>query len=139
MDDPKNHMVRMFAMGKVTKLMRKYEEEGAIHESDENTKRLLKGFYTSNKNELEGDKEDALERYGFKINKDEASRIVDQFRKQKKQVEEKRNDIIVKNTWRAQQIEKLDEDVLAEQEKAEESALEEATKKALEDSELNAK
>jgi len=56
MDDPDNPMVRMFALGKVTKLMRKYQEDTAGDFINEDTKRLLKGFYTANANELEGDK-----------------------------------------------------------------------------------
>jgi len=34
---------------------------------NKNTKRLLKGFYTANKNELEGEKDDAADQFGFNV------------------------------------------------------------------------
>ena len=76
MDDHDNPMVRMFALGKVTKLMRKYQNDTPLNKIDENTKRLLKGFYTANKNELEGDNEDA---YEFQIDKERLNKIMSQY------------------------------------------------------------
>ena len=76
MDDHDNPMVRMFALGKVTKLMRKYQNDTPLNKIDENTKRLLKGFYTANKNELEGDNEDA---YEFQIDKERLNKIMAQY------------------------------------------------------------
>jgi len=64
MDDNDKPMVRMFALGKVSKTMRNFLSESSEVKLSENEKRLLKGFYTANKNEIEGKKEDALERIG---------------------------------------------------------------------------
>jgi len=57
MDDSRNPMSRMFALGKVKRLMSKFENEKLDSENPERA-RLLKGFYTCNPLELEADKDD---------------------------------------------------------------------------------
>ena len=57
--DHKDPMIRFFALGRVSRLMRKYQtDKGEGSQLTENGHRLLKGFYTANKMELEGDIED---------------------------------------------------------------------------------
>ena len=68
MDDEDRPMVRMFALGKVSKTMQRFYKNCPKTEDnpkgdvklDEDEKRLLKGFYTANKYEIEGNKEEAL-------------------------------------------------------------------------------
>lgn len=50
-------MSRMFALGKVKRLMSKFENEKLDSKNPERA-RLLKGFYTCNPLELEADKDD---------------------------------------------------------------------------------
>lgn len=90
MDDDDKPMVRMFALGKVSKTMRNFLSESSEVKLSENEKRLLKGFYTANKNEIEGKKEDALERIGHQADLDKASEIMEKYWKLKEKVDVQR-------------------------------------------------
>jgi len=91
MDDQDDPMKRVFALGKVAKLMRKFQDDIPGGHLDRNNKKLLKGFYTANKTEIEGDHNDAADRFGFQINTEKASRLLLQFDKKKTALLEERS------------------------------------------------
>jgi len=61
LDDFSNPMVRMFALGKVCKMLRGFAVKDEITRTG---RMLLKGFYTTNKFELEGGLEDGRVDFG---------------------------------------------------------------------------
>jgi len=95
MDDPDHPMVRMFALGKVIKLIRKYQDDSPYKNMNENTKKLLKGFYTSNTMELEGDSDDHDDRYAeFVRDNEKSKKIMEVYNAQKLAVDDVREELI---------------------------------------------
>jgi hypothetical protein len=105
MDDPDHPMVRMFALGKVIKLIRKYQDDSPYKNMNENTKKLLKGFYTANPMELEGDSEDHDDRYAeFVRDNDKSKKIMEVYNAQKGAVDDVREELIKFNEEKEKEL-----------------------------------
>jgi len=133
MDDPEHPMVRMFALGKVIKLIRKYQDDCPINNMNSNTKKLLKGFYTANPMELEGDSEDHDDRYTeFDNNQAKSMKIMEVYNAQKGAVDDVREELVKFNAEKEQQLIDKSQDDEAGKEPSQNDLLRTETKKVLE-------